>query len=318
MSEALTIPVPADQPTFLDSPRCGDLAELAADVAVLGVARGVPYDPEEAESPSAAATRTVREQSVRLAPEVDSWDFTFGGEVFAGRAVRIVDCGDVRTVRGDDAGNAARTTAAVRAVRARGAFPLVLGGDDSIPIPVMRAWAGAEPMCVVSIDAHIDWREERFGVREGLSSIMRRASELDSVTAMAQIGLRGAGSARRAEVDAARAFGSVLVTAAELRRDGVAAALGRVPAADRYFITFDMDGMDPGIAPGVIAPTFGGLAYDNAHALLRGLAAKGRVVGFDLVEIAPAADPGDLTSLLGARLALDLLGALAWEGQIGR
>jgi agmatinase len=278
----------------------------------------VPYAPEDPREPSAAAVRTVREQSLRFADAPAHWDFTFGGELFAGRDVRIVDCGDVAMVPGDLVGNAARTTAAVRAVVDRGAFPLVLGGDDSIPIPVLRAWTGYAPMCVVAIDAHIDWRAERFGIRDGLSSNMRRASEIDSVTAMAQIGIRGGGSARREEVEAARAFGSVIVTAAELRRDGPGAALARIPAAERYYLSIDIDGLDPAIAPGVLAPAFGGVSYEDAGALVRGIAAKGRLVGFDVVEIVPEADVHDRTSLLGARLALDTIAALAWTGQLGR
>lgn len=318
MTAPLTVPVAGDRPTFLGAPRCHDLAELDADVAVLGVAHGTPYQPENPHEPSAAAVRTVREQSLRFADAPTHWDFTVGGDLFAGRDVRIADCGDVAMVPGDLLGNAARTTAAVRAILERGAFPLVLGGDDSIPIPVMRAWSGYAPMCVVAIDAHIDWREERFGIRDGLSSTMRRASELDSVTAMAQIGVRGGGSARREEVAAARAFGSVIVTAAELRRDGPDAVLARLPAAERYYLTIDIDGLDPAIAPGVLAPAFGGVSYENANALVRGVAAKGRLVGFDVVEIVPETDAHDRTSLLAARLALDTIAALAWSGQIGR
>ncbi len=318
MTVPLTIPVAGDRATFLGAPRCHDLAELDADVAVLGVAHGVPYDPEHPSEPSAEAVRTVREQSLAFADASMHWDFTFGGDLFAGRDVRIADCGDVAMVPGDLVGNAARTTAAVRAILKRGAFPLVLGGDDSIPIPVLRAWAGAAPMCVVTIDAHIDWREERFGIRDGLSSNMRRASEIDSVTAMAQIGIRGGGSARREEVEAAHAFGSVIVTAAEVRRDGPDAVLARIPPAERYYLTIDVDGLDPAVAPGVLAATFGGISYEDANALVRGLAAKGCVVGFDIVEIVPGADVLDRTSLVGARLALDMIAALAWTGQVGR
>jgi len=316
--EPLTDPLPEGKPTFLGAPRCTDLASLAADVAVLGVPHGVPYGGDGAAAPSAAATRTVRAQSARYADELHHHDFTFGGEIFAGREVRIVDCGDVAGRPDDTAGNARRTEAAVRGILARGAFPLVLGGDDSIPIPVMRGFAGhAGSLCVVQIDAHLDWRDERLGVRDGLSSPMRRASELPFVTGMFQVGLRGVGSARREEAEAARAWGSVLVTAAALRRAGVDAALAELPAGD-VFVTFDMDAMDPTLAPGVIAPVFGGLTYDEATDLLRGVAARRRVVGFDLTEIQPEADVRGQTSSLGARLALNLLGALAWTGQIGR
>ena len=315
--ERLTQPIPNGRPTFLGAPRVVDLDALEADVAVLGVPHGVPYPREGADAPSAAATRTVRAQSLRYAAELHHHDFTFGGEIFAGRAVRVVDCGDVAGEAADVAGNVRRTEEAVRRILARGAFPLVLGGDDSIPLPVIRGFGGhTESLGIVQIDAHLDWRDERFGIREGLSSPMRRASELPFVSGMLQVGLRGVGSARREEVEAARAWGSLLVPTADLRREGIAATLDRLPAGD-VFVTFDMDAMDPGIAPAVIAPVFGGLTYDEATALLRNVAERRRVVGFDLVEIQPAHDVRDLTSYLGARLALNLLGALAWTGQIG-
>jgi agmatinase len=109
----------------------------------------------------------------------------------------------------------------------------------------------------------------------------------------------------------------VIIPAREVRQAGVAAALARIPVADRYFITLDMDGLDPAIAPAVQAPAFGGLAYEEVSDLLRGVAAKGRVVGFDLVELVPALDRDGRTALLAARLILVLLGALARAGQIG-
>jgi agmatinase len=93
--------------------------------------------------------------------------------------------------------------------------------------------------------------------------------------------------------------------------------LRRIPSADRYFITFDADALDPSIAPGVNGLAPGGLSYVEASELLRGVATKGRVVGFDVVEIVPSADIANLTSLHAARLILDLIGSLAHAGQIG-
>jgi agmatinase len=214
-------------PTFLNVPRV-DVADLeAADVAVIGVPYGVPYDMEGARSPASAAPRAIREQSQRLARYLTHYDYDFDGDIFAGRQVRIVDCGDVPMVPGRYDENQRTVTEAIRAILHRGAVPFVLGGDHSIPIPVMRAYDGCEPFCVVQIDAHLDWRDEINGVREGLSSPMRRASELPWVSGMVQIGIRGVGSARQVEVDAARAYGSVIVGAKELRRTGVAAARAR-------------------------------------------------------------------------------------------
>ncbi|MDP9366344.1 MAG: agmatinase [Chloroflexota bacterium] len=313
-----TIPVPEGRPTFAGFPRCGDLAGLDADVAVLGVPYGVPYDMEGSTSPSSTAPAAVREESRRFARYLGHYDLDLGGELFAGRDVRAVDCGDVAMTPGRYEANNAATTAAVRTFLDRGAVPIVLGGDHAVPIPVLRAYEGHGPVCLVQIDAHLDWRDEIGGVREGLSSPMRRASEMPWIRGMAQIGLRGVGSARREEFEAATSYGSVLIRAAELHREGVEAVLDRLPAADRYYVTLDADGLDPSIAPGVGYPAFGGVTYDQAFDLFRGIAARGAVVGFDVVEIRPAVDVRGLTSLLAARLILNLLGLLAREGRIGR
>jgi agmatinase len=313
----MIVPLPSGRPSFIDAPRCTDLATLDADVAVIGVPYGVPYDMEGSTSPSSAAPAAIREQSLRLARFLSHYDVDFGGELLAGRDVKIVDCGDVAMLPGQYEANNRATTAAIRAILDRGAVPIVLGGDHAIPIPVVRAYEGRDPMVIVQLDAHLDFRDERNGVRDGLSSPMRRASELPWVSGMAQIGLRGVGSGRRLEFDLARACGSVIIGAEELHRDGVDAALARLPAAARYYVTFDADGLDPAIAPGVGAPAFGGLDYYEATNLLRGVAAKGTVVGFDFVEVVPNRDVQNLTSLLAARLTLNLIGAIAHTGQIG-
>jgi len=311
------VPIPPGRPTFLDAPRCTDLRTLEADIAVIGVPFAAPYDLQTAAAQSRGPA-VLREQSMAYVPwYATHYDFDFGDDLFAGRPLRIVDCGDVAMTAGrwDEAVRA--TTEVVKTVLDCGAVPFVLGADDSVPIPVLRAYAEQKPMCIVQIDAHIDWRDEREGLREGLSSPMRRASEMPWIKGMAQIGLRGFGSGRRVEFDAARAYGSVLIGAAEVHRVGVEAALAKVPAADRYFITFDVDGLDPSIAPAVASPAFGGLTYDEAGGILRGIASRGRVAGFDVVEIMPDVPGGPMTCRLAVRLMLNLIGALAHAGRFG-
>ena len=85
---------------------------------------------------------------------------------------------------------------------------MLLGGDNSVPIPFHRAFADFSALAILQIDAHIDWRDTIGGERDGYSSTMRRASELGFVKAIIQIGARGVGSARREEVEAARAWGA--------------------------------------------------------------------------------------------------------------
>lgn len=311
------IPLPIGKPSFIDAPRCDTLSTLDADVAIIGVPFGYPYDMVGSTSISSTAPGLVREQSMRWAPFLTHYDNDFGADIFNGKHVRVVDCGDVAMQPGEYAANSAATTEVIRAILDRGAVPIVLGGDHAIPIPVMRAYEGHGSMIVVQFDQHLDWREERNGVREGLSSPMRRASEMAWVDGMAQIGLRAVGSARQGEVDDATAYGSVQVRAEDLHNDGVEAVLERIPQADRYYITFDADALDPSIAPGVLTPAFGGVTYYEASNLLRGIANRGKVVGYDIVEIVPSLDVNNITSHLCARLTLNLIGALAHSGQIG-
>lgn len=305
-------PVPAGRPSFLNSPRVDNLETLQADFAIIGVPYAYPYVMEAVTSPSGSAPAAIREQSCHYGDlTLEHYDFDMGGPLLAGKAIRIVDCGDVAMLPGQFAENSRATTEAIAQILDRGAIPIVLGGDHAVPIPVMRAFEGQAPMVVVQIDAHIDWREERHGVREGLSSPMRRASELKCVAGMAQIGMRGMGSARQGEVDDALAYGSVIVRAEEVHRLGVDAVLTVIPAADRYYITFDADGLDAAIAPAVLDPGFGGLTFPETSDLLRGVARKGQIVGYDIVEVVPALDLHGLTSRCVARLTMNLMGEIA-------
>jgi len=315
---SLLKPVPVGRPSLFDVSRCSDLDILDADLAVLGVPFSVPYDLLRSTICS-TAPQTIREQSMRFTPRYQShYDFDFGGDLLAGRRVEIVDCGDVATSPATIPENPSRTTAVVRKILERRAIPIVLGGEHSIPIPVMRAYEGYGPIHIVHVDAHLDWRDEINGIKDGLSSPLRRASEMPWFSGMTQIGLRGFGSARKEEFDAARKYGSILVGAEELHRVGIDEILRRIPAAERYYITIDADGLDPTIAPGVAGPAPGGVTYSQVTNLIRGVAAKGRIVGYDFVELVPSVDVHNITSYLACRLILTLLGALCHTGQIGK
>ena len=91
---------------------------------------------------------------------------------------RVLDAGDIATSLTTPRENRDAIEAAVRGVLKAGATPLVLGGDDSVPIPVLAAYEQHGPIWIVQVDAHIDWRDERSGERMGWSSPMRRASEM--------------------------------------------------------------------------------------------------------------------------------------------
>lgn len=302
--------VPTYRPTFLGLPRCDDLASLDADIAILGVPWGVPASMATSRAPSSEAPAAIREASLRYARYLDHPDIDSGGPILGTPPIRVVDCGDVAMFPRDLVGNSARTTEVIRTILAAGVVPIVLGGDHSIPIPVMRGFDHLDRMAFVQFDAHLDYRDEVNGEHEGLSSGTRRASELPFVGDIIQIGLRGIGSARQDDIDDARARGNRLILAQDIHVDGTRDAIGHVPDADAFYITFDMDVMDPSIAPGINSPAFGGLTYWQAVDLLEGVAARGTIVGFDINEIAPRHDVNNLTSLLAARLILSLIAAM--------
>jgi agmatinase len=295
-------------PRFLGFP--DRLADGGTPRAVIfGAGHGSTY-PGRDSSGHASAADAVRAASQEDAALVEHWDFDLGGPLFGGGPVSCIDAGDVPTVVHDNAGNRARIEARTRAVLALPAVPILIGGDDSVPIPFLAGFAEHGPVWILQIDAHIDWRDEVHGERCGYSSPMRRASEMGHVAGMVQVGIRAVGSARAAEVEAARRYGSRLVTAREIHAEGVEAALRHIPDGARTVVTLDCDGLDPGIMPGVAARTPGGLTYTQAIDLIAGLGRRARIAGFDLVELYPPADVDGLSALTAARLLVNAIGAI--------
>jgi agmatinase len=262
----------------------------------------------------AGAAAAIRAASRADVPFLDSHDFDLGGPLFAGGEPCCVDAGDLPTSAGDSAGNRLLIAEKTRAILAAGATPIMIGGDDSVPIPFFAGFADHGPVWILQIDAHIDWRDERFGEPMGYSSTMRRASEMGHVAGIVQAGIRGVGSARPAEVEAARAWGAHLVTAREIHAGGVEAALRHIPEGASVVITLDCDGLDPGIMPGVAGRAPGGLTYQQAIDLIAGAGRRGRLAGFDLIEYLPGADINGLTALTAARLIVNAIGHIVRQG----
>ena len=308
--------------SFAGLPVCTQLNDLEADIAIIGLHYVSPYPQRLPATTSRTGVETaadaIRRQSSIFIDHLDHYDFDFNDVLLAGRQVGMVDCGDVDKQLNGGGQKPERITAAIRTLLSRGAIPVALGTDEGGAIAVMRAYDACGALCVVHIDAHIDWRDERDGVREGYSSVMRRASEMPWVKAMAQVGLRGIGSARQQEVNDALAFGSVFIRAREVHRDGIDACIERIPAADHYLITIDSDAFDTAIAPGVLFASPGGLTFDETTDLVKGIALKGSIAGINLFEVRPELDTNGLTASTGAQLIINFIGALAHSGQIGR
>lgn len=309
----------SDFQTFLNFDLALDLENLQADIAILGLPYGDPYSMEEVTNDQPNAPTAVRRASERVSIGHDHWDFDLDGPLLDGKPVRVVDCGDVIAQTGDLSAHYARAESTARQIFRAGALLISIGGDHGVPIPVMRALdchceEGDGPVTLVHIDAHLDWRDDVNGVREGYSSPIRRASEMNHIGEIFQIGLRCQGSARREEVEAARAYGSHLITDEELQNIGMDAVLARIPAGGRYYLTIDADGLDPAVMPAVAGPAPGGVTYQQARSLIHGLTRKGRVLGMDIVEITPARDHNEITSITAGNLILNMIGAAVRAG----
>lgn len=279
-----------------------------ADAVVFGAPHGTPYAGVD-NRPFEGAPEAIRAGVSHFSQWLDHYDFDLGGPLIETGTPPACDAGDLATVaNGEGEANRAMIRNATAAILDRSAVPIMIGGDDSVPIPFIEGFAGRGPICIVQVDAHIDWRKERLGERFGFSSTMRRASEMAHVARMVQVGMRGYGSARAWEVADARAFGSVLVTAHEVHREGIGAALRHVPDGMACIITVDCDGVDPTTMPAVMAPAPGGLGYTQIMDLIAGVAAKGPIAGFDIVEFVPGRDLGGLGALTAGRLATVALG----------
>ncbi|MFI5015770.1 MAG: agmatinase [Hyphomicrobiales bacterium] len=317
MTNALTTRPRQSPLTFLHAEYAPDLNALRADIAFLGIPYGEAYSYDDIVNDQTNGPSALRAASLKIQRGLERYDFDLGGTLYDGKTIRAVDCGDVRGDHLDRLGHVARAEEAVRKILGCGALPVILGGDHAVPIPVLRAFDGSGPITLVQIDQHIDWRDEVNGVRNGLSSPIRRASEMAHIREIFQIGLRATGSARLEEVEAARAYGAHLITAYELHEAGMDAILSRIPDGGRYYLTVDMDGMDPSIAPAVNAPCPGGVTFTQARTLIHGLVRKGRVVGMDVVEITPKHDVNQITCVTAGRLIVNLIGQAARAGYFG-
>lgn len=285
-----------------------DPERFEADVAIVGVPFGWPYPRPGATAGCAMAPTAVRRRAARLGRFRDHWDFDTDAPMLPAAGARIADAGDVPGDATDGPGNAQRTSAAIGALVSRGVVPICIGGDDSVPIPILRAFVDRSPLTILHIDAHLDFRDEVDGVRDGYSSAMRRASEMAHVERIIQVGLRGVGSARATDLDDARAAGNDIVTTRQLRERGAASVLERIGGDASVFVSFDLDGLDPSVAPAVSAPAPGGLAWEEAVDLLGGIGP--RLVGAVITEYVPALDVNDLTALVAARAATILAGGV--------
>jgi agmatinase len=303
--------------TFARLPQASPASLAGGKVAVLGVSDASPYKLGFS-SHSAHAPSALRQAADGFSGQLRQMDFDLGRPLFGtgDETYGMVDCGDVATNPSDPDGNRDRITAAIRSILRGGAVPVVLGGDDSVPIPVMQAYEGRGSFTVLQIDAHADWGDVIQGNPVGYGSPMRRASEMPWITAMVQIGLRGLGSGDSWQINDAKTWGSHLVESRRLHAEGVDAALAHIEQNDGAIITIDCDGIDPAVLPAVNMPTPGGLSYEDVLTVLHGVAMKTNIAGFILTELVPERDDvHKLSALTAARIVSVAMGLIVGQSR---
>ena len=291
--------------TFGKRPYVENWDNIDADVCVLGA----PFDfGTQWRSGARFGPRAVREASTLFSfGHAGAYDHEDDATYLDGD-VRIVDLGDADIVHTDTVTSHANIEYGVRKILDAGALPVVIGGDHSVNIPCVNAYEGRGPIHILQIDAHLDFVDVRHGVRYGHGNPMRRAAEKDYVTGLTQLGIRNVSSTAKEGYDAARAMGSDILSVRQVRKLGAEGVLARIPKGARLYVTIDIDGFCPSIAPGTGTPSHGGFLYYDVLEILQGAARRHEIVGIDLVEVAPDYDPSGSTQILAAQVLLNFLG----------
>ncbi len=297
--------------TFGKQQACLDWDAIEADVAILGA----PFDMgTQYRSGARFGPRSIREASTLFSfGHGGAYDFEDDVTYMPADKVTVVDIGDADMIHTDTIKSHANIEFGVRKILKSGAIPVVLGGDHSVHIPCIQAFDDQEPVHIIHVDAHLDFVDERHGVRYGHGNPLRRASEMTHVTGFTQLGIRNVSSSNRDDYNAARAAGSTILSVRDVRRLGRDGVVDLVPEGARYYLTIDIDGFDPSIAPGTGTPSHGGFLYYEVLEIMQGLSKRGEIVGMDLVEVAPDYDHTGSTAFLAAQLLMNILGFVFHE-----
>ena len=301
--------------TFFGVPSLRDLDVLDAQVAFLGV----PYDggtPQPGiptgQRAGPAAVREASRDQFHYPPSAgaghdrgaEGWyDVEADRDYLAG--VTMADAGDVAIQGSDTEGNYRRITGAARTIAERGALMVAIGGDHSISYPLGQGMAPLGELDVVHVDAHADFMNDLDGVRLTGASQLRRLAELPFVGTVTALGVR---NVAREEVDALRELGGRWATSLDVIERGAADVVREtVPAAEALYVSIDLDVLDSSVAPGHSLPEPGGVSYRQLRTMLAEVARRGRVIGFDVVELNPARDPSGTTARVAAWIVTHFL-----------
>ena len=199
-------------------------------------------------------------------------------------------------------------------IHAAGALPLTIGGDHTVPLPILRAIARERPVGVFQIDSHADTLDTLAETRINHATTFRRAVEegLIDPRRTIQIGLRGSRFSPD-DIKWGQDQGFTCITFEDYERMGRAAVIAKVAEVlgdGPSYMTIDIDGIDPAWAPGTGVPEIGGLTPRDVQVMLRSLQGK-KLVGGDICEVAPCFDPTGVTAVTAANLMWEMLCVMA-------
>ena len=291
--------------TFAKRELVTDWSQINADVAVLGA----PFDfGTQWRAGARFGPRGIRDASTL---------FSFGHSgaydheddvTYLTEDVKIVDIGDADIIHTDTIKSHKNIEKGVRSILKAGALPVVLGGDHSVNIPCVNAFSNSGPIHILQIDAHLDFVDERHGVKYGHGNPMRRAAEKNYVTGLTQVGIRNVSSTSQEGYEDAKAMTSDILSVRQTRKIGPKNLVGRIPKDSNVYVTIDIDAFCPSIASGTGTPSHGGFLYYEILEILQHLSKQNKVVGIDLVEVAPDYDQSGSTTILAAQILLNFLG----------
>ncbi|MEL6998668.1 MAG: agmatinase, partial [Pseudomonadota bacterium] len=306
-ADAAVVPRFADVATFLRMPRV-EMSE-AIDIGLVGV----PFDiglnyrsgPREAPGAVRQASRLIRQ----VHPTSGIAPYTL---------CNVADLGDAPINPLNKDASIDQIEQFFRKLAQHNIRPVAIGGDHTIPTPILRALAADQPVGIVQIDSHADTLDEMCGTRVNHATFMRRGVEegLIDPARVVQIGLRGS---RFSADDIAWGYeaGFTIITFDEYEEMGRAAVIAKmreVIGTGRTYMTLDIDGLDPSYCPGTPVPEIGGLTPRDAQVIIRSLQGVD-LVGADISEVAPCYDPTGITSVTAANLMFELVCVMA--DQIG-
>ena len=304
----MDLPRFAGVPSFMRLPMVGLESDRASEVQIGLV--GVPWDGGTTNRPGARhGPRQLRDLStmIRLVNQAT------GIKPF--HTARCADLGDTPVNPADVQDTLGRVQRFYDRVRERDIRPMTAGGDHLISLPVLRGLVAGEPVGMIHFDAHTDLFEGYFGgFRYTHGTPFKRAIEegLLDPERVVQIGIRGS-SYDMADVEWGRSQGVRIVMIEELMDRGTDAVMdeAREIVGDRpTYVSFDIDGIDPSMAPGTGTPEIGGFTTHQAQRMVRKLQGLD-LIGADLVEVSPPFDPSGNTAWVGVSIMFELLCVLA-------